>query len=561
MVRAAYTAEQIREAEKLLIEAGLPLMQRAAHALAEHCADLLASQGSPDSQGSRPRRVGILAGAGNNGADALYAGAELSLGGARVHAVLTTDRHHEQALQALQEAGGTAEPLEDAESAAQALLEDDLIIDGVLGTGASGPVREPARSLFTTLARALDAAGRNSTPSASATGPAAEGDGGVVVPARPLAVACDVPSGVDPTTGQVHDPTLPVTATVTFGAASTGLLACPRPSRIGRIIECPIGMEHRLPAPALLRMTAADVPRWWPAPGEGDHKYTRGVLGTLVGSEQYPGAGLLCVRAAVNAGAGMVRHLSVERLSTLLAVHVPEAVRTDDVAAHRVQAWAAGSGAADEEQTSQLREILETGLPVIADAAALPVLAARVAEAGPVRPNILMTPHAGELAECLEWLLSLDPGAAERCAAARARWGLDDHEDEKSAPDRAQIEAAPLPWARVAQELFGATVLLKGSCTVVAGPDTAWAHVGGSPWLATAGSGDTLTGLLGAAFALRQARLESGAEEEDPSAWAGTAAAALKVQERVSTAAPGPCPPSVAAERIPAALGALLGTR
>ena len=106
------------------------------------------------------------------------------------------------------------------------------------------------------------------------------------------------------------------------------------------------------------------------------------------------------------------------------------------------------------------------------------------------------------------------------------------------------------------------TVLLKGQATVVAGPDGAtMVNAAAGSWESTAGSGDTLTGLLGTAFALRQARLESGAEEEDPRAWAGTAAAALKVQQRVSTAAPGPCPPSVAAERIPAALGALLGTR
>ena len=540
---SAYTAEQIRAAEQPLIEAGEPLMQRAAHGLAEQCTRILSEYGIAVDQA----RILILAGSGNNGADALYAGSELSIAGAEAHALLTGERHHPAARVSLEEAGGTVCQLDPTGSSEDLdLLGWDLIIDGVLGTGARGPVREPAAGVFHTLSRELESARSRRDP-------------------LPMVVACDVPSGVDPTTGRVYEPVLPVERTVTFGAASTGLLACPRPSRIGGIEVVSIGLEHRLSSPQLRRPNPGRMAAIWPPPQEGDHKYTRGVLGALVGSQEYPGAGLLCVRAAANTGAGMIRFIGDDRLTDLMAAVVPEAVRTPDPQAHRVQAWGIGSGATGESQRRQMHDILTSGLPVVADAAALPVVVAQVAASGPVNPRILMTPHAGELAECFDQLLRLDAQNAAHFEEAALSSGVEDEalprneEGSARAPEREEIEAAPWPWARLAHTLFGATVLVKGAVTVVAGPGTAFAHSGCSPWLATGGSGDVLAGILGTGFALRQARIESGQEPEDEQAWAEVAAAALLIQTEISTAVAGPVPPTVAVQRIPESLGRLLG--
>jgi hydroxyethylthiazole kinase-like uncharacterized protein yjeF len=536
MVLKAYTAEQIRRAERPHLEAGAPLMAIAAHGLVTAAARLLEERLG----GVAGARILLLVGAGNNGGDALYAGAELSSRGAAITAVLTASRCHAEGLEALRRSGGSVLDLEEdgAQACRDAALGCALIVDGILGTGGSGGLREPAAGLVRGLLADREAAGAG----------------------RPAVLACDVPSGVDATTGRLAPPVLPADVTVTFAAPTTGLAAPVAGSAVGRLDVVPIGIEEDLPAPGVLVLEDADLPTVWPAPGEGDHKYTRGVLGTVAGSDAYPGAGLMCVRAAVNSGVGMVRYTGGDALAGLMALQCPEAVRSEHVGADRVQAWAVGSGAAGPGAEHEIRAALDSGLPVVADAEAIRILAGAAGEGERARASVIMTPHAGELASALEWAVRLSGPAGETLRSAVLEAGLAEEDlPEDGFPDRAGIEAAPLPWARAAREVLGGTLLLKGGTTVVAGPGVVYAHTGGSPWLATAGSGDTLTGMLGAAAACHGARVENGAVPDEDAAWAGVAAGALLLQRAVSRAEPGPLPPSVAAGRIPAALGRLLG--
>lgn len=532
MVLNAYTAAQITATEKPHLAAGAPLMARAAHALAVEAARMLRHRPS----GVYGADVVVLAGSGNNGGDALHAGALLRARGARVTAVLTGSKAHEEGLAALRGAGGFVLTLSEAgaQEGARAAAGADLIIDGMLGTGGRGGLREaPAE-----LVRRIQASTEGRT--------------------RPLVLACDVPSGLDATTGAVAEPVLAADATVTFVGIKTGLLATPKPSLVGRIRCADLGIGADLPAPALREAEDADFPRYWSVPGEGDQKYSRGVLGTVVGSDQYPGAGLMCVHAAVRAGAGMVRFVGGDALASALAVSTPEAVRSEHVGAHRVQAWAVGSGATDRAQQAQVDQALDAGVPVLADAAAIEMLAHRAADGDPAPAHVLLTPHAGELAQALEWVARLAPERGRRLVRAAREAGLAEGEDVQTSPNRAQIEAAPFVWVRAAREVLGGTLLLKGTTTLVAAPDGAvWAHRGNSAWLSTAGSGDTLSGILGAGLAAHRARVEAGRAEGSDDEWAGVAAAGLLVQRGISTAAPGPVPPTVAAERIPGVLGRL----
>ena len=117
-------------------------------------------------------------------------------------------------------------------------------------------------------------------------------------------MACDIPSGVDADTGEAHAPVLRAELTVTFGAAKAGLLADPGADFAGRVQVIPIGIEAALPEPALRRFEAGDLPRCCPIPERRSHKYSRGVLGVVAGSQRYPGAAVLACRGALAAGVG-----------------------------------------------------------------------------------------------------------------------------------------------------------------------------------------------------------------------------------------------------------------
>jgi hydroxyethylthiazole kinase-like uncharacterized protein yjeF len=417
-VRDAHTAAQVRDAEEPLL-AALPegaLMQRAAVGLAHAVAELLGHVYGA--------RVLLLVGAGNNGGDALYAGARLARRGAVVDAVLlAADRAHAAGLAAYRSAGGRVVPSPRGGY--------DVALDGIVGIGGRGPLRPDAAALVADL---------GATP----------------------VVAVDIPSGVDADTGRVDGPHVAAAVTVTFGTHKVAHLVDPGARASGVVHLVDIGLE--LPAPAVEALQADDVAALLPVPEPDAHKYTRGVVGVRAGSERYPGAGVLSVAGAASGLVGMVRYVPAvgpgDAVSALVQAAHPEVV----VGEGRVQAWVVGSGGGPSAG-DQLRVALADEVPVVVDADALTALD------GPVPVPAVLTPHAGELARML---------------------GV----------ERDEVERDQLHHARAAAERHGAVVLLKNRHSIVAHPDgRVRVTTVGPPWLATAGAGDVLGGLVGALLA------------------------------------------------------------
>ncbi|GAB2465359.1 NAD(P)H-hydrate dehydratase [Streptomyces incanus] len=452
-MRTAYSVETVRAAERDLM-ARLPegaLMQRAAAGLAAACADLL-GRGYGRVYGSR---VVLLVGSGDNGGDALYAGARLARRGAGVTAVLLApERVHAAGLAALRRAGGRTVGITDADAdanadtgpdadtaAVAAVRRADLVVDGIVGIGGTGGLRPEA----VPLARAAERSGAT-------------------------VVAVDLPSGVDADTGEVRGTALRADLTVTFGTHKPGLLIDPAREYAGSVRLVGIGLD--LPAePELEALQHADVARLLPVPGAESDKYRRGVVGVAAGSARYPGAAVLAVAGALRGGAGAVRYAGPAARDVI--ARFPETLVSDRGPKHagRVQAWVVGPGAGDD--AGPVAEVLAADVPALIDADGL-----RLADASAVRDRrapTLLTPHAGEAAALL---------------------GV----------EREEVEAGRLAAARELAGRYGATVLLKGSTTLVADPEdgdgtAVRVNPTGTSWLATAGSGDVLSGLTGSLLA------------------------------------------------------------
>ena len=469
-MRYAHQVRKVRAAEQALM-AQLPpgaLMQRAAAGLASVSAGLV---------GRLPgSRVVVLAGSGDNGGDALFAGARLASRGAAVLAVTAGSRVHEQGAAALRAAGGRLASADD-DAAPAAVGAADLILDGLLGIGGRGGLREPQASLAWLAARS---------------------------PA--VVVAVDLPSGVDADTGEVEGSAIQADVTVTFGTLKPGLLIDPGAGHAGVVELIDIGLGPYLDPPDAIALQAPDVGTLLPQPGGDSDKYRRGVAGIVAGSERFTGAAALAVGGAIRGGAGMVRLVSAAPAVAVVRLLWPEAVITvtgqdipagEDVhAAGRVQAWVVGPGmGTDDQARDRLAAVLASDVPVLVDADGLTLLAAHKGLLSRDPPTLL-TPHAGELGR----LLGVDP---------------------------ADVESRRLEHARKAAASLGATVLLKGSTTVIATPDgrsaasqgrTSQGETGqdgdsrddlppvrvnptGTSWLATAGTGDVLSGLAGSLLA------------------------------------------------------------
>ncbi|WP_079039776.1 NAD(P)H-hydrate dehydratase, partial [Streptomyces prasinopilosus] len=242
-----------------------------------------------------------------------------------------------------------------------------------------------------------------------------------------------------------------------------------------------VGLGLDLPAaPDLEALQHADVARLLPVPGAESDKYRRGVVGIAAGSARYPGAAVLAVAGALRGGAGAVRYAGPAARDVI--ARFPETLVSDRGPKHagRVQAWVVGPGAGDD--AGPVAEVLAADVPVLIDADGL-----RLADAAAVRARsapTLLTPHAGEAAALL---------------------GV----------EREEVEAGRLAAARELAGRYGATVLLKGSTTLVAGPkdgDGAAVRVNptGTSWLATAGSGDVLSGLAGSLLAAGLSARDAG---------------------------------------------------
>jgi hydroxyethylthiazole kinase-like uncharacterized protein yjeF len=286
----------------------------------------------------------------------------------------------------------------------------------------------------------------------------------------------DLPSGIEADTGEVRGTAVRADLTVTFGTHKPGLLIDPGREYAGSVRLVDIGLE--LPEEAGLEaLQHADVAARLPVPGAESDKYRRGVVGIAAGSARYPGAAVLAVSGALRGGAGAVRY--VGPAADAVISRFPETLVSDQgpARAGRVQAWVVGPGVGDD--ASAVAEVLGADVPVLVDADGL-----RLADRSAVRARTaptLMTPHAGEAAALL---------------------GV----------SRESVEGARLASVRELALRYGATVLLKGSTTLVADPGGGAVRVNatGTAWLATAGSGDVLSGLAGSLLAAGLSALDAG---------------------------------------------------
>ena len=442
----------------------------------------------------------LLVGGGHNGADTLLAGSLLAHSGCAVSAVLATEHPHPVALEEARSHGvtvhgagyrsddGTDQDSAEAMAAIEAfLVHGGLVLDGLTGIGATGALRPDAAALIAPLIAAGEPGHR---------------------PLRVIAV--DLPSGTGVDDGTVSGPVLAADRTVTFTCLKGCQCLPPARHLCGIVDVVPLG----LPAPTSRPIARRPVDgalgdylmRAVGEPGPDGHKYTRGVVGLWAGSETYPGAAVLVASGAVRAGAGMVRLSAPRRVEDLVLAARPEVVPT----AGRAQALVLGPGIDPAETTraDEVRAVLAstlapsgqdsqcpTPVPTVVDAGALSILAELLTEDLSCTPLHVLTPHAGEASALLSTLADKGAPTQEIC-----RWS------------RERVEAHPGLAAREICRLTGATVLLKGATTLIAAPQRPLVSVDGGPgWMATAGSGDVLAGILGAVLAGAAVRWEQGA--------------------------------------------------
>ncbi len=453
---AAFTPAQIRELDRATVQdIGIPgpvLMERAALGVSA-----LVQSRFPD------RHTLIVCGSGNNGGDGLAAARQLHLAGHPVACIVAVGSPSELSPDA-------ALNFHAAEKAGVNLRvgsvpdylwnESELVIDCLLGTGAKGELRGRTAE----WARLINSVGAR----------------GVSV------LAVDVPSGVDATLGSIVKDTVAADVTITFHAAKSGLVCPPGSEAVGELVVWDIGIPGFLePEPDLWVVTEEDVN----VPGRrlDDHKYRAGYVAVLAGSRAYPGAAWMAAQAAYRTGAGYVRLLvsagAAEGLRSRLVETVmqevcPGASFDDPMAAlevladDRLGALVVGPGLGRSSDTAAAvrRVILESHLPTVLDADGLLAFAGephRLKE----RQGLVLTPHVGELAA----LQGLPAG---------------------------ELTASSLRAARAAAEATGQVVLLKGSSTVVVSPSGETRVIAqGPPQMASAGTGDVLSGVVGALLA------------------------------------------------------------
>lgn len=287
--------------------------------------------------------------------------------------------------------------------------------------------------------------------------------------------------------------------------------------------------------------SAAEAAAYLSVPGPDSHKYNRGVLGLRTGSSRYPGAAVLGAEAAWRTGIGLVRYFTPlgdpspafglpSPAAAILAIRPETVFSSDDIEdRQRCDAWLIGSGTAPDarsaDESEALLALLAGSAPVVVDAGALDLVQAARAASRLTAP-VIITPHLGEFRQL--WVSAWPEGAAPNMPA----------------PDPPPESGAEMPLrARATQILathLGVTVLLKGSRSIAASPTgSVLAHGPATPWLATAGTGDVLAGILGALVATHAAQIR-----EDPellSKIAVTAAMLHDTAARIASGDTGAC--------------------
>ncbi|MGZ5298903.1 MAG: NAD(P)H-hydrate dehydratase [Actinomycetota bacterium] len=456
-MKPVLTPDQASALDRETQARGVPaelLMERAGRAVARSALDVMG--------GSYGRRAVVVCGKGNNGGDGLVAARHLARSGVRVAVVAV------EALDDLREpAAHNAARLDEVTSLrvlpfAAAMLDRelgraDVAVDALFGTGFRGiPEDDWADAI----------AGMNASP----------------VPV----VAVDIPSGVNGATGAVEGDAVRADLTVTFGAPKVGVVVLPGAERAGVVRVADIGFPKDLVLVDAFLTEPADVAAVLPEREIDTHKRATGVLVVVAGSRDMTGAARLVARAAGRIGAGLVQVAVPEGILPIVQAGLVEttflplpetsagtvAVSALGALLDRLEAadaLAIGPGLSANEETADLvrRLVRDCPVPFVLDADGLNAFEGRAAELADRKSDAVLTPHVGEFV---------------RLSGVSAR---------ELAEDR-------LTHARALAGLTGAVTLLKGSRTLVTTPDgVVRINPTGGPVLATAGSGDVLTGIIG----------------------------------------------------------------
>ncbi|HWK90273.1 MAG TPA: NAD(P)H-hydrate dehydratase [Longimicrobium sp.] len=391
-------------------------------------------------------RVVAAVGSGNNGGDAMVVLRTLRAWGRDVAAVQVGRTPPDAAL-----LHGWELPTISPDDAADAFRGAGVIVDGLLGTGSSGPPRDAYAAAIAAIHAAV----------------------------RPV-VALDGPSGIDLTTGAAPGEAVRADVTVTFGAPKRGLLLFPGRAHAGRIVAVEIGFPPLVDAEATARLV---TPAWAhamlpPVPANA-HKGVMGRVFVVAGRHGMAGACVLAGMGALRAGAGMLYLCSAHENREILQTRVPEALfvdrgALDTATVASADAIVAGPGmGTDNAALQDLRLLARSGDgPLLLDADAVTLLARNPSFRDDIARPLLLTPHPGEMARLL-------------------------------ARTTGDVTADPFAAAREAAERFRCTVLLKGTPSLVAAPGRpTLVNATGHSGIATGGNGDVLSGIAGAFLAL-----------------------------------------------------------
>lgn len=525
----AYKRSVIRRVEADAVANCPPdaLMKKAAGAVADTALSLV-SAGCENLAGVK---ILGLVGSGNNGGDCLYALRYLAINGCQCVALLLGGSVHERALTAALRARVHIIDCRDKDlrnicRRVRTLgLRCSIWLDGMLGTGVRGKLREPYASVVMEL-NSIRKLGKSAAK----------------------VVAIDVPTGITTDDGSVRGDVLYADVTVSMGAVKQAALLPPGATLWGRLEVVDLGLK--LPEPGVSQLELDDICSFLRPPNEYDHKYTRGVVQVVAGSEQYPNTAVLCAGGAARSGAGMVRVQCPDEGRVVCSLAWPEVVFT----AGQFQALLAGPGV-DPADSGQCRKLIDLtvqavnqGAPVVLDAGALEQYvdilgACRLQQ---FNERVVLTPHAGEAARLLTLL-----------GAGVSQGGI----------SRSQVEAAPAKWGSRLAEVTGAVVILKGSVTLICAPSGQIFTVPvGMPWAATAGSGDVLAGVLASFLAQSQADVQRRGKVLSVDDMVFVAGAAVWVHAAAASWASaqrelGPIVASDLVEALPSVLGRVFGAK